>query len=42
MRVVSLDWAASFLAGLGCSFRIRRPDELRASVQALAERLSEA
>jgi predicted DNA-binding transcriptional regulator YafY len=42
MRVVSLDWAASFLAGLGCSFRIRRPDELRASVRALAARLGDA
>ena len=42
MRVTSLDWAASFLAGLGCGFRIRRPDELRASVRALAERLREA
>jgi len=42
MRVVSLDWAASFLAGLGCSFRISRPEELRASVRALAERLGDA
>ena len=40
MRVSSLDWTASLLAGLGCSFEIRRPDELRASVRALAERLA--
>jgi predicted DNA-binding transcriptional regulator YafY len=39
MRVSSLDWMATVLAGLGCSFTIRRPDELRASVRALAERL---
>jgi predicted DNA-binding transcriptional regulator YafY len=40
MRVSSLDWTASVLAGLGCDFTIRRPDELRASVRALAERLA--
>ena len=28
------------LAGLGCGFSIRRPDELRASVRALGERLA--
>ena len=28
------------LAGLGCDFTIRRPDELRTSVRALAERLA--
>ena len=39
MRVDSLDWMASVLAGLGCDFAIRRPHELRASVRALAERL---
>ena len=39
MRVDSLDWMASVLAGLGCGFTIRRPDELRASLRALAERL---
>ena len=39
MRVSSLDWMATVLAGLGCSFTIRRPDELRASVRALAKRL---
>ena len=42
MRVSSLDWMARVLAGLDCSFTIRRPDELRASVQALANRLSES
>jgi predicted DNA-binding transcriptional regulator YafY len=41
MRVSSLDWMASVLAGLGCAFTIRRPDELRASVRALAGRLRE-
>ena len=40
MRVNSLDWMAGVLAGLGCDFTIRRPDELRASVQALATRLA--
>jgi predicted DNA-binding transcriptional regulator YafY len=40
MRVDSLDWMASVLAGLGCGFTIRRPDELRASVRALATRLA--
>ena len=39
MRVSSLDWVAGLLAGLGCAFTIREPDELRASVRALAERL---
>jgi predicted DNA-binding transcriptional regulator YafY len=39
-RVNSLDWMASVLAGLGCGFTIREPDELRASVRALAERLA--
>jgi predicted DNA-binding transcriptional regulator YafY len=39
MRVNSLDWMATILAGLGCGFTIRRPDELRASVRSLAERL---
>jgi predicted DNA-binding transcriptional regulator YafY len=42
MRVESLDWMASVLAGLGCRFVIRRPDELRASVRAHAERLRES
>jgi predicted DNA-binding transcriptional regulator YafY len=40
MRVTSLDWMASVLAGLDCGFTIRRPDELRTSVRALAERLA--
>jgi predicted DNA-binding transcriptional regulator YafY len=40
MRVSSLDWMAGVLAGLGCDFTIRKPDELRASVRALAERLT--
>jgi len=39
MRVSSLDWMATVLAGLGCDFTIRRPEELRASVHALANRL---
>jgi predicted DNA-binding transcriptional regulator YafY len=42
MRVTSLDWMASVLAGLDCGFTIRRPDELRASVRALAGRLTAA
>jgi predicted DNA-binding transcriptional regulator YafY len=40
MRADSLDWAATVLAGLGCDFIIRGPDELRASVRALGERLA--
>jgi predicted DNA-binding transcriptional regulator YafY len=40
MRVGSLDWMATVLAGLGCDFAIRRPEELRASVRALGERLA--
>ena len=40
MRVDSLDWMATVLAGLGCGFAIRRPDELRASVRALATQLA--
>jgi predicted DNA-binding transcriptional regulator YafY len=39
MRVGSLDWTASMLAGLGCEFVIRAPDELRSSVRSLGERL---
>ena len=42
MRVESLDWMATVLAGLGCGFTVRRPDELRTSVAALAARLAEA
>ena len=40
MRVGSLDWMATILAGLGCGFEIRRPEELRTSVRELAERLA--
>ena len=40
MRVGSLDWMASILAGLDCPFAIRRPEELRESVQTLAKRLT--
>jgi predicted DNA-binding transcriptional regulator YafY len=40
IRVGSLDWAATVLAGLGCGFTVRRPDELRTSVLALADRLA--
>ncbi|MGZ8782624.1 MAG: helix-turn-helix transcriptional regulator [Gaiellaceae bacterium] len=40
MRVESLDWMATVLAGLGCGFEIRKPDELRASVRGLAARLA--
>jgi predicted DNA-binding transcriptional regulator YafY len=40
MRVDSLDWMATVLAGLGCGFTVRRPDELRASVRALADQLA--
>jgi predicted DNA-binding transcriptional regulator YafY len=40
MRVSSLDWTASLLAGLGCAFQVRRPEELRVSVAGLAEQLS--
>ena len=42
IRVGSLDWAASVLAGLGCGFTVRRPDELRTSIRALADRLAES
>ena len=42
MRVDSLDWMAGTLASLGCEFEIRSPDELRASVRALANRLAAA
>jgi predicted DNA-binding transcriptional regulator YafY len=40
MRASSLDWAASFLAGLGCAFRVRKPDELRVSMRVLAQNLA--
>ena len=42
MRVNSLDWTAGVLAGLGCSFAVRKPDELRESIRALAGRLAAA
>jgi predicted DNA-binding transcriptional regulator YafY len=41
MRVSSLDWAASLLAGLGCPFRVRAPAELRTSVAELSGRLAD-
>jgi predicted DNA-binding transcriptional regulator YafY len=40
MQVESLDWMAALLAGLGCDFKIRRPEDLRASVRKLAARLA--
>ena len=39
MRVSSLDWMARILAGLDCPFTILKPEELRASVRGLADRL---
>ena len=39
MRVSSLDWMASILAGLDCDFTIHEPGELRDSVRVLARRL---
>jgi predicted DNA-binding transcriptional regulator YafY len=40
MRAGSLNWMATVLAGLGCTFTIVRPDELRESVRELSERLA--
>lgn len=40
MRVGSLEWMATVLAGLGCGFAVRKPDELRASVRVLGKRLA--
>ena len=40
MRVDSLEWMATVLAELGCGFTVRRPDELRTSVRALATHLA--
>jgi predicted DNA-binding transcriptional regulator YafY len=40
MRVESLEWMATVLAGLGCGFTIRKPAELAESVRGLAARLS--
>jgi predicted DNA-binding transcriptional regulator YafY len=42
MRVSSLDWAAAILSGLQCEFTVVQPDELRASIRDLAERLNRA
>jgi predicted DNA-binding transcriptional regulator YafY len=42
MRAESLDWVAGLLAGAGCAFEIRTPDQLRRSVRALADRLHAA
>lgn len=39
MRADSLDWAAAFLAGLGCEFTVVAPDELRPRLEQLAARL---
>jgi predicted DNA-binding transcriptional regulator YafY len=40
MGADSLEWAAGVLAGLGADFRVVRPDELRAHVRELGERLA--
>ena len=40
MRFNPLDGMAGVLAGLECPFEIRRPEELRASVRGLSERLA--
>jgi predicted DNA-binding transcriptional regulator YafY len=40
MRVTSLTWMATLLAGLGCDFTVHAPAELRATVRALAARLA--
>jgi predicted DNA-binding transcriptional regulator YafY len=39
MRADSLRWAAEVLAGLGCAFAVVAPEELRAEVRAVGERL---
>jgi predicted DNA-binding transcriptional regulator YafY len=39
MRVEHLEYMARVLAGLDCSFEVRRPDELREAVRELAARL---
>jgi predicted DNA-binding transcriptional regulator YafY len=39
MRVESLDYMARVLAGLGCEFRVVRPDELRDAVKRLSDLL---
>jgi predicted DNA-binding transcriptional regulator YafY len=40
MRVSSLEWMASVLAGVGCTFAVEEPEELRATVRGLADRLA--
>jgi predicted DNA-binding transcriptional regulator YafY len=40
IRVESLDWLASLLAGLHCDFEVRRPGELRAALRRLGRRLA--
>jgi hypothetical protein len=40
-RAERLDGLASMLAGLGWRFSVHSPDELRAEVRALAQRLAE-
>ena len=42
MRAESLDWVAGLLAGSGFGFSVRRPEALRDSVRAVAERLRTA
>jgi predicted DNA-binding transcriptional regulator YafY len=42
LRAESLYWAAAQLAGSGLSFTVKKPDELRASLQRLADRLTAA
>jgi len=39
MRADSLDWVAGLLASAGCEFTVVAPDELRAAVHRLGERL---
>jgi predicted DNA-binding transcriptional regulator YafY len=40
MRADTLAWAAELLAGVGCAFTVRAPDELRGEVRAVAARLA--
>jgi hypothetical protein len=40
LRAGRLDWAAAVLGWLDCTFVIERPEELRAEVRALADRLA--
>lgn len=39
--ISNLNWMARFLVGLGCTFVIRRPVELRTTLQELAEEMSQ-